>query len=401
MSKAPKDQTVTQKTELPPWVNTASKNLWSNIRTTSNNMDSPWSGSLFPGVNGDMTSAWDMVRNAQGTGQGAVNEAMDGSRSSMYYSPESVYAQNFLGGDISAYMNPWLQNVEASALDNLERQRQLSLTQTGDQAVSSGAFGGSRHGIREGVTNSETARAAGDISGQLRAQGFNTASSLMMSDMDRALTAGMSNQNAGLTANQQRMLASQILAGQGGQLSDMKYRDAAMREAIGQQQFSLEQQRLQDQQRQYETQRMAALEPYNIQLAALQGLPYGGSSSTTGPAQYQGSNWGMSALGGFGSGLSLANSLGMAAGGMGSWGMGGLGALLGLFSDEREKTDIRKLGKDPDTGLDVYAYRYKGDPKSYPKVVGPMAQDVEKTYPGSVTEIGGKKVVKNLGFGGI
>ena len=71
---------------------------------------------------------------------------------------------------------------------------------------------------------------------------------------------------------------------------------------------------------------------------------------------------------------------------------------LGLISDRRDKTDIKKLGKDPQSGLDMYSYRYKDDPKSYPKVVGPMAQDIEDKYPGAVREIGGHKVV-NLGFG--
>ena len=41
----------------------------------------------------------------------------------------------------------------------------------------------------------------------------------------------------------------------------------------------------------------------------------------------------------------------------------------------------------------MYAYRYKGDPKTYPKVVGPMAQDIEKKYPEAVTEVAGKKAV--------
>jgi hypothetical protein len=69
-----------------------------------------------------------------------------------------------------------------------------------------------------------------------------------------------------------------------------------------------------------------------------------------------------------------------------------LPALIGL-SDERDKTDIKKLNKTSKHGLPLYAYRYKGDPKSYPKVIGPMAQDVEKLYPEAVGEIGGHKVV--------
>jgi hypothetical protein len=73
----------------------------------------------------------------------------------------------------------------------------------------------------------------------------------------------------------------------------------------------------------------------------------------------------------------------------------GLGiAGLGLLSDRNEKTDIKKLGNDPDTGLPMYSYRYKDDPKSYPKVVGPMAQDIEEAMPGSTERIGGKLYVK-------
>jgi len=63
------------------------------------------------------------------------------------------------------------------------------------------------------------------------------------------------------------------------------------------------------------------------------------------------------------------------------------------FSDRTEKTDIQKIGKDKETGVDMYAYRYKGDPKTYPKVVGPMAQDIEKKYPDMVKEVAGKKTV--------
>jgi hypothetical protein len=79
--------------------------------------------------------------------------------------------------------------------------------------------------------------------------------------------------------------------------------------------------------------------------------------------------------------------------------LGGLGLatkaapLLG-FSDRKDKTDIKKLGPDPDTGIPLYAYRYKGDPKSYPKVVGPMADDLEKFLPGITKLVGGHQVVK-------
>jgi len=60
------------------------------------------------------------------------------------------------------------------------------------------------------------------------------------------------------------------------------------------------------------------------------------------------------------------------------------------MSDRNMKTDIEKITDGP---VPLYAYRYKSDPKTYPKVVGPMAQDVEKKFPSSVKKFGGKRVI--------
>lgn len=70
-------------------------------------------------------------------------------------------------------------------------------------------------------------------------------------------------------------------------------------------------------------------------------------------------------------------------------GLFGLGAAALMFSDRRLKTDVSKVGK-TDSGLPVYTYRYKGDPRMH---MGVMAQDVEKTTPEAVHEIGGYKAV--------
>jgi hypothetical protein len=80
--------------------------------------------------------------------------------------------------------------------------------------------------------------------------------------------------------------------------------------------------------------------------------------------------------------------------------MGGLFGLGGslisggasLLSDPKDKTDIEQLGEKD--GVPIAAFRYKGDPKSYPKVVGPMADDVEKRLPGSTFGIGGHRAIR-------
>lgn len=53
---------------------------------------------------------------------------------------------------------------------------------------------------------------------------------------------------------------------------------------------------------------------------------------------------------------------------------------------------------DDATGLAMYSFRYKDDPKTYPKVVGPMSDEVKEKYPELVSEIDGVDVVD---FGGL
>jgi hypothetical protein len=81
-----------------------------------------------------------------------------------------------------------------------------------------------------------------------------------------------------------------------------------------------------------------------------------------------------------------------ALGGLASAPAGGtsaLGGLAGLFGSDRHlKTDISKVGVHPATGLPLYSYRYKGDPKSYPKITGPMAEDAMQVAPHAVQTVG-------------
>lgn len=72
--------------------------------------------------------------------------------------------------------------------------------------------------------------------------------------------------------------------------------------------------------------------------------------------------------------------------GMLSFGMNAAPLLPLLFpSDKRVKEDIQRVGK-TDGGLPVYTYRYKG---GGPRMMGVMAQDVQKKNPDAVGKIGG------------
>ena len=58
---------------------------------------------------------------------------------------------------------------------DIERQRQMAINSMGDQAQAAHAYGGSRHGVADALTNEAAFRQGGLLSAQLRSQGFTTA----------------------------------------------------------------------------------------------------------------------------------------------------------------------------------------------------------------------------------
>lgn len=105
-----------------------------------------------------------------------------------------------------------------------------------------------------------------------------------------------------------------------------------------------------------------------------------------------GGTLGGNAVGSFGGGGPVAGSSGATSVGgapLTGGGSGILGLAGSIFSDERLKEDISPVGELAD-GQPIYRYRYIGDNVFR---IGLMAQDVEKTNPDAVTEIGGWKAV--------
>jgi hypothetical protein len=62
-------------------------------------------------------------------------------------------------------------------------------------------------------------------------------------------------------------------------------------------------------------------------------------------------------------------------------------------SDEKLKKDISSMGADPSTGVPIKSFRYKGQSPTAPKIVGPLAQDVEQAIPGSTVKVKGALTV--------
>ena len=99
--------------------------------------------------------------------------------------------------EIDARMSPFTGSVINQLQKDITEQQQLALGQTGEQARASGAFGGSRQGVAEGITSGKYADAFGRTAGQLRADQFNKA--VAGADVDRQMKERFGQGAYGLT----------------------------------------------------------------------------------------------------------------------------------------------------------------------------------------------------------
>jgi len=189
-------------------------------------------GSLFSGKGGDRQTTSAMVdpesaarsRTLFNLGMGIFNtpfQAYTGQRIAGL-TPEQILAKNTAKGlfgdsfsydprselntmfqdtpslattDLSAYQNPYTEQVIDNTLSDLDRARKIQLQSDQDAAIGQGAFGGSRSAILESETNRNFADRAADIASRLNLQGFDRATNLANLDINRGLQSELYRSN--------------------------------------------------------------------------------------------------------------------------------------------------------------------------------------------------------------
>ena len=198
------------------------------------------------------------------TGTQAITDAISGVGGLTSFTPSTVTAGTVTAPtlpdvDISQYYNPYETQVVNTALEDLERQRQVQAQADAARASAAGAFGGSRAGVAQALTNEAFARQGGQLAANLRQQGFAGAQQLAQQDLNRqmqgmlanqqqTLRADLANQTAGLQGAQFQLGANQALAGLGQTayglgtgLENQLMADATAAQNLQQQLYGLEQ----------------------------------------------------------------------------------------------------------------------------------------------------------------
>lgn len=366
-----KPQTSTTKEELPGYVQDAQKNLIA----TGQNLTSPFLQNApaysVAGFSPDQTMGFDLSRGVAETAFNTPTPWLTGvAAQSAGVSPvgSQASASQLSSDEIGQFMNPYIGSVIAPTLGNMRRERDNTAAGISARYAAQSGLGGSGDALARGQLNRSYGEQVSTTVANLMAQGYDKASALALANAQMRQQAELQNAQLSLRAAQMAQQNNQFNASaQNSMATQTAQTNSAMLDAEQTRQMRAIQQLLQG----GSTQQGLAQQSIDVPWTMLQrligttpSLNNTGSTKTTETS---------------GNGTSTAQL--------------GLG-LLGLFlSDREEKRDLEKLGKDPKTGLDLYTYNYKSDPKSAPKRVGPMAQDVEKKFPEMVRTVGGKKVV--------
>ena len=301
-------QTVTNRTELPPWLEDITKENLSLAQKVADRPYVPYTGQRISGFTPEQEQAFGIIQQGVGRTAPAFEAAQAAAGGSAFYQPERVQAGSFLTGDISGYMNPYVANVEQRAIEASGRSLEQARNQIAANAAQARAFGGSRQGLAEGVAASESARNIGDLSARLRSEAFDRAAALQSGDYARALQAAQANQAAALQGAATNISGATALGALTQQAQAGRQQEAALVENVGQQRQAQAQAALDEAYARFLEERNYPIEGLNLRLAATTATPYGSTQTQTktgGP----GGNSFLTGLGAVGTGASAALSI--------------------------------------------------------------------------------------------
>lgn len=260
---------------------------------------------------------------------------------------------NLTASTIDASMNPYLRNVGDTTLDAMRREYMNTDANLASKYAAGGMMGGSGEAIARGQAARGYGQNTASTIAQIQSAGFDKSREAALANMQAENAMKTTGADYGLKATQV---------------------DDTLRTTNQARQMSALQQLMQGGTMQQQQNQQVLDVPWTA-LERLFGItPKQMNSQTNSQKESESTASPMSTL---------------------TSGISALSGIKGLFGCDRSlKTDIEEIGIDEETGLMMYAFRYKSDPKHYPKVVAPMADEVEAKFPGSTVTIGGKMLVR-------
>lgn len=132
--------------------------------------------------------------------------------------PQDVQSQQFNQQAAQQYMSPYMQSVVDLQQQDAQRQADIASTGRNAQAVSAGAFGGSRQAIMDAEAAKNLAAQKGSIQAQGLQSAYGQAQQQFNADQNQRMQAALANQGMGYNVGSQNLSANlgiqQLGAGQ-------------------------------------------------------------------------------------------------------------------------------------------------------------------------------------------
>ena len=279
----PTEQTVVQ-SNLPKYFEPYAVDMIKRAESESKREYTPYEGQRLADESTDLLTSRDRVRNIADSGIAGLDTAQSGVKAGMGRALQGLgfQAGQFDSAAAQQYMSPYMQNVvdvqKAQAILDFDRGQ----AGRDAQAIQSGAFGGSRQAIAQGLANEDLQRRLGEIQATGQQRAFEQA----QQQFERDRAARESAERLGITAGES--LTSQ--AGQLAQLGDLARKGdvqaAELLEKIGKDQQAREQAGLDLAYEDFVRQRDFPRESLTFLSSILRGVPVQPSTETVKFQQY-------------------------------------------------------------------------------------------------------------------
>lgn len=276
----------------------------------------PYADQRFASLNNLQNQAIDQTQANAGLLSGGLSGAYSAMQAGLDPDVRDVSAGTIADADLSRYMNPYTDQVISNSLTDLDQARQMAIGRGEDQALAANAYGGSREGVADSLTNQAFAQQAADLSGRLRAQGFVNAQQMAGTDIASQYNAILANQGADLNR-------AQLSGTAANNLTSLGLGAPGMLAQVGAQQQGLTQQGLDFAYQQFLAERAKPTQDIGLLNSVLSGIPTGTTTSGSQP----GGSPAAGAAGGAMSGAAMGSAAGPYGAAIGAVG----GGLMGYF----------------------------------------------------------------------
>lgn len=234
MSKGGDTTTQTTTGDLPAYIKPYATDLLSRAQGVSNQPYVPYGNQRLAEFSGDTNTAFGMIRNQAAAGTPGIDAATQAAGGIAGYN-----ASQIPGADLSAYMNPYTENVLDVQKQRAERSYGEQQAQRDLQYAQAGAFGGNRRFVSDSIANRDFNEQMQAMDAQGLNAAFDRATGLFQTDEENrrlgkalGLDAAVQQGNLARTGQDMKLGLAEALSGVGSKVQqrqqaglDMAYQD--------------------------------------------------------------------------------------------------------------------------------------------------------------------------------